>query len=181
MSRASRKQASPTALQQIVDTGLLLAPSPVRQIASTSLGSKLVLIAIVALLAKGVLSIGWQNGVPKLNVDREKAAELKQKLAADLQERRGKLGYLASEYQSHANPNREPWVSQPAPPVNYYYPQPPSPYPQAPVQYPQPPSQYPQAAAPYAPAGPIYPNQAIPPQGYPPNYGSPYAPGYGRY
>jgi len=181
MSRASRKQARPTALQQIVDTGLLLAPSPVRQIASTSLGSKLVLIAIVALLAKGVLSIGWQNGVPKLNVDREKAAELKQKLAADLQERRGKLGNLANEYQSHANPSREPWVSQSAPPVNYYYSQPPSPYPQAPVQYPQPPSQFPQAAAPYAPAAPIYPSQAIPPQGYPPNYGSPYAPGYGRY
>lgn len=81
MSRASRKQASPTALQQIVDTGLLFAPPPVRRIASTSLGSKLVLVAILALLAKGVLSIGWQDGVPKLNVDREKAAELRQKIS----------------------------------------------------------------------------------------------------
>lgn len=181
MGRASRKQASPTALQQIVDTGLLLAPPPVRRIASTSLGSKLVLVAILALLAKGVLSIGWQDGLPKLNVDREKAAELKQKIASDLQEHRGKLEYLANEYQSQASPNREPWVAQPTPPVNYYYPQPPSPYPQASGQYPQPPSPFPQAANPYAPAAPAYPNQTFPPQGYPPNYGSPYAPGYGRY
>lgn len=181
MGRASRKQASSTALQQIVDTGLLFAPPPVRRIASTSLGSKLILVAILVLLAKGVLSIGWDNGVPKLNVDREKAEELKQKIAADLQERRGKLEYLANEYQSQASPNREPWISQPTPPVNYHYPQQPSPYPQAASQYPQPPVPLPQAAAPYAPAAPVYPNQAFPPQGYPPNYGSPYAPGYGRY
>lgn len=184
MSRASRKQASPTALQQIVDTGLLFAPPPVRRIASESLGSKLVLVAFLALLAKGVLSIGWQDGVPKLNVDREKAAELRQKITADLQERGSKLGYLGNEFQAGQNQGRDPWISSPAPPANHYYSQPSSPFPPVSPSYPQYPqasSPFPQAAAPYAPAAPTYPYQAFPPQGYPPNYGSPYAPGYGRY
>jgi hypothetical protein len=179
MSRATRKPVSPTALQQIVDTGLMFAPPPVRKIASTSLGSKLLLIAMVALLAKGVLSIEWQDGMPKLNVDREKAAELKQKIAADLVERRSQLGHLASEYQSHSNPGREPWVSPPVPPVNYYQ-QPSSPYPQAAAPYPQPSSQFPQGAVPYPPGNPAYPNQTFPAQGYPPSYGQPYSPNYGQ-
>lgn len=203
MPRASEKELPPSTLQTMLDLGLIFAPAPVRKVASTRWGSKLVLIALAALLAKGILSIQWVDGKPQFSFDRQKAAEVKQELTQDLRQK-GKEWAAQSGVQfpaSGGTNSSPPWPSQgPGQPSGqtaqgYYYP------PQQGQNYAGQPNGG--QAAPAYPRQPAYSGYQQPaPAGYPgynqpyqqpqtayPQTGRPYTPpnqnyqqpGYGRY
>jgi len=72
--------------QRIAETLLLFAPAPIRSIASTPLGSKIFLTVATGLLTTGMMSIDWENGMPKIQWHRENAQQAKDQITQDLQQ-----------------------------------------------------------------------------------------------
>lgn len=72
--------------QRIAETLLLFAPAPIRSIASTPLGSKIFLTVATGLLTTGMMSIEWENGMPKIQWHRENAQQAKDQITQDLQQ-----------------------------------------------------------------------------------------------
>lgn len=201
MPRASEKELPPSTLQTMLDLGLIFAPAPVRKVASTRWGSKLVLIALAALLAKGILSIQWVDGKPQFSFDRQKAAEVKQELTQDLKEKsREWAAQNGVQFPASRGTNSTPWPQQGAGQPSgqtaqgyYYPPQQGQPYAgqpyggQAAPAYPQQPAYpgyqqpgpvgYPGFNQPYQQPQPVYPQTGRP--ATPPR--QPNQPGYGRY
>jgi hypothetical protein len=203
MPRASEKELPPSTLQTMLDLGLIFAPAPVRKVASTRWGSKLVLIALAALLAKGILSIRWVDGKPQFSFDRQKAAEVKQELTQDLRQKSKEwAAQNGVQFPASGGTNSSPpWPGQGAGQPSgqtaqgYYYPpqqgqpyagqpyggQAAPAYPQQPAYsgYQQPaPAGYPGYNQPYQQPQPAYPQTGRP---YNPPNQTYQQPGYGRY
>ena len=81
MGRYRRKRKSST--QRIASLVALGLPAPVQRVADTKLGSLLMLIFIPAMIISGVLTVDWENGHPKINIDRIKAKALKDKATTE--------------------------------------------------------------------------------------------------
>lgn len=81
MGRYRRKRKSST--QRIASLVALGLPAPVQRVADTKLGSLLMLIFIPAMIISGVLTVDWENGHPKINIDRMKAKALKDKATTE--------------------------------------------------------------------------------------------------
>jgi hypothetical protein len=79
------KSEKKTTQQRLIESALIFAPAPIRQIASTPLGSKVLLIAISGMLATGAFTINWDEGSPKFEFHREKAQEARERITEDLQ------------------------------------------------------------------------------------------------
>lgn len=77
MARTRRRKRSSS--QRIAGLVALGLPAPMQRVADTRLGSLMMLIFIPAMIISGVLTVDWKNGTPSLNLNRNKAEELKQK------------------------------------------------------------------------------------------------------
>ncbi len=82
MARTRRRKRSST--QRIAGLVALGLPAPMQRVADTRLGSLMMLIFIPAMIISGVLTVDWKNGTPSLNLNRNKAQELKQKATDEL-------------------------------------------------------------------------------------------------
>jgi hypothetical protein len=82
MARTRRRKRSST--QRIAGLVALGLPAPMQRVADTRLGSLMMLIFIPAMIISGVLTVDWKNGTPSLNLNRNKAQELKQKATNEL-------------------------------------------------------------------------------------------------
>jgi hypothetical protein len=118
MARSRRK----THTQRLIDLTLSGAPRPVRRIASSRIGTRLILAALAGLLAKGVFSIEWKDGVPQLRVNQQAAKEAKQEWVDEFRDQTSQWGEFAGQagqmiqdgFRSDGSGNR--WSdSQPAP------------------------------------------------------------------
>jgi hypothetical protein len=121
----SRKNLS----QQVVGAASYALPGPLRSVAQSYWGSRVVVFGVCAAMASGVLHVTWNGGVPKLTVDQQRAAELKQEIARQgeqLQEMRRQQGLgnilpnqAGAWISQQAHPNQAvptaPWPGQPAP------------------------------------------------------------------
>jgi hypothetical protein len=74
-SRRSRNRSTSQRAVSLLASGL---PAPVQRIAESSIGSKLLLWGIPALLVAGVLHLEWEGGLPHLSLDRQRAAEIRE-------------------------------------------------------------------------------------------------------
>jgi hypothetical protein len=74
-SRRSKNRSTSQRAVSLLAAGL---PAPVQRIAESSIGSKLLLWGIPALLVAGVLHLEWEGGLPHLSLDRQRAAEIRQ-------------------------------------------------------------------------------------------------------
>lgn len=72
MSRSRKKSFS----QKVVGAGAVGMPTPVRKFLSGRVISALIVLITPVLFATGVLSLNWENGMPSLSVNREKAEEV---------------------------------------------------------------------------------------------------------
>ena len=82
MARTRRRKRSSS--QRIAGLVALGLPAPMQRVADTRLGSLMMLIFIPAMIISGVLTVDWKNGTPSLNLNRNKAEELKQKATNNL-------------------------------------------------------------------------------------------------
>ncbi len=202
MARSKKK----TTRDRLFEAAISAAPAPVRTIASNPIGFRLLMIAAAALMATGILTLDWQDGVPRFNFHRDKAREVRQELVQDLGQQvqkweqgqgitvpeswKGSLqsanppGHLIqtpNPYQQQPTAGYPPatqgaWGQQPLSPTNGYY----QPNAQQPGQYF--PGQY--QTGQYQPGqkqpGQVPPGQ-YPQQPYPyPNTGNGYPPDYRR-
>ena len=69
------KKPQTTTPQRVVEGLLMFAPAPIRSIAATPLGSRILLTIAAGLLATGALTVDWEGGVPHFRVNREKVQE----------------------------------------------------------------------------------------------------------
>lgn len=148
-----------TIAQRAVGLASPVLPAPVAKVAGTRWGSRLFLLLVPFLLATGVLTISWNNGIPSVNFDRARAwivgRQVGERVEAEAmraaQEYGGQpAGNGAAQGWGQSVPQPQPsaWQQQPQPWQQPVYQQPPSqPAPQYAPQYASPQ----QAAQPSAP------------------------------
>ncbi|MCO6456270.1 MAG: endonuclease/exonuclease/phosphatase family protein [Pirellulaceae bacterium] len=66
-------------------------PAPARAVVSSRWGSRLAVLLLPLLIAGGVITLDWSDGVPKLRLNPEKTAEVKQKVAAGAEQLKEKF------------------------------------------------------------------------------------------
>ena len=147
-----------TFAQRAVGLASPVLPAPVAKVVGTRWGSRLFVLLVPFLLATGVLTISWNNGIPSVNFDRARAMIVGQQVGqrVETEARRAAQEYN-SQQQGTTSPQpayeQQPQSWQPAPQQQYQPQYQPQPQPQYQQQYqgyqqPAPPQQ---AAQPFGP------------------------------
>jgi len=73
---ARRRSSKETYSQKVVElaTSTLPLPSPVKSVANSRWGARLLLVLVPILIATGVVTISWTGGLPSISVDQNRAA-----------------------------------------------------------------------------------------------------------
>lgn len=81
----ARRKSKKVVAQHIVGTAAAGMPKPLRDVASTRWGARLVILAVAALFITGVATLDWSQGMPKLKIDRERAQEVRKEVRHDVE------------------------------------------------------------------------------------------------
>ena len=106
-----------TMAQQAVGLASPLLPAPVAKVAGTRWGSRLLILLLPFLLATGVLTISWNNGIPTVNFDRAKALLVGQQVGERVQQEAVRVAQEVRERQGMSGPQSaqpQPFAAQPA-------------------------------------------------------------------
>lgn len=106
-----------TMAQQAVGLASPLLPAPVAKVAGTRWGSRLLILLLPFLLATGVLTISWNNGIPTINFDRAKALLVGQQVGERVQQEAVRVAQEVRERQGMSGPQTaqpQPFATQPA-------------------------------------------------------------------
>jgi hypothetical protein len=76
---ASKKKKKST-LQTAAALATMGMPAPVQQIASSKIGSLVMIVGGLILVATGAITISWQGGLPSVKVNEARAEQLKQEV-----------------------------------------------------------------------------------------------------
>ena len=71
---ARKRKVSST--QRIAGLVTLVAPAPVRRIATSRMGSLAIVFGLPLLLLTGIMSVRWENGQPRFSFNRQRAEEV---------------------------------------------------------------------------------------------------------
>lgn len=108
MAKSRKKK---TIGQQVVSVATVGMPAPVRNVASSRWGARLFLILAAALFSAGIVSVQWKDGRPKLEVDRERAQEVREKIVHGI-----KSAEESNKSESHSFPSlnstKEGWQAE---------------------------------------------------------------------
>lgn len=92
---ASRKKKSKqNAVQMVAGVATMGMPAPVQKVASSKIGSLLLVAGAVVAVATGVLTISFQGGLPSVTVNEARAQQLKQQVETQA---RMAVGRIAEE------------------------------------------------------------------------------------
>lgn len=80
---ASKKKSKKSTVQMVASVATAGMPAPVQKVASSKVGSLLLLAAAVVAAATGAITISWKGGMPSVTVNEAKAEELKQRVQAE--------------------------------------------------------------------------------------------------
>jgi hypothetical protein len=106
-----------TMAQQAVGLASPLLPAPVAKVAGTRWGSRLLILLLPFLLATGVLTISWNNGIPTISFDRAKALLVGQQVGERVQQEAVRVAQEVRERQGFTGPQSaqpQPFATQPA-------------------------------------------------------------------
>lgn len=73
---ARKKSSKKTLSQQVVGLAAVGLPAPARDVVASRWGSRLVIVIIPILIASGVVSVCWVNGMPQISLNKDRAAEV---------------------------------------------------------------------------------------------------------
>lgn len=82
MAHSKKKTVS----QKVVAVAAAGLPAPVQGVASSRVGSLLLILAVPLLVATGLLTVTWEDGRPKLKLNRERAAEIEHEAVEKIEE-----------------------------------------------------------------------------------------------
>jgi len=147
-----------TYAQRAVGLASPVLPAPVAKVVGTRWGSRLFILLVPFLLATGVLTISWNNGIPSVNFDRARAMVVGQQVGqrVETEARRAAQEYNSQQQGTTSQQpayEQQPQSWQPAPQQQYqpqYQPQPQPQYQQQYQGYQQPAPQQ-QATQPFGP------------------------------
>jgi len=79
---ARRRSSKETYAQKVVElaTSTLPLPTPVKSVAKSRWGSRLLLVLVPILIASGVVTISWTGGMPSITVNKDRAAVVGQEV-----------------------------------------------------------------------------------------------------
>lgn len=81
---ASRKKKSKqNTVQMVAGVATMGMPAPLQKVASSKLGSLLLLAGAVVAIATGAITVSWNGGMPSVTVNEARAEELKQRVQAE--------------------------------------------------------------------------------------------------
>lgn len=81
---ASRKKKSKqNAVQMVAGVATMGMPAPLQKVASSKLGSLLLLAGAVVAIATGAITVSWNGGMPSVTVNEARAEELKQRVQTE--------------------------------------------------------------------------------------------------
>lgn len=85
-SRSKSNVGSKSLSQHVVGTAAMGMPAPVKGIASSRWGSRIVLVGVAVLLASGVLSVTWDGNIPHLKMNRKRADEVRKEVRSEVEQ-----------------------------------------------------------------------------------------------
>ena len=79
---ARRRSSKETYAQKVVElaTSTLPLPTPVKSVAKSRWGSRLLLVLVPILIASGVITISWTGGLPNITFNKDRAAVVGQEV-----------------------------------------------------------------------------------------------------
>lgn len=82
---ASRKKGSKgkSYTQRLAQVATMGMPAPVQQVATSRLGSRLLLILVPILIATGVISVSFSGGLPSVTFNRDRAEAVGRELSTE--------------------------------------------------------------------------------------------------
>jgi hypothetical protein len=110
MAKAKRK-VDQTLPQKIVSVVTVAMPAPLQKVLSNRIVAFLFVLLVPLLMATGLATITWENGVPKFSINKEKAEKAKEMTVQKIHEFRdeelrsspdaGPLSSLRDRFDSH--------------------------------------------------------------------------------
>jgi hypothetical protein len=76
----AHKKKKTSTFQKAAAIATIGMPAPVQKLATSRLGSFLLIVGGAALAATGAITVSWQNGTPTVSVNEQRAGELKQEV-----------------------------------------------------------------------------------------------------
>lgn len=77
---SKKKKSNVQKMAALATAGL---PAPVQKVASTKLGSMLLIVGAVIAVATGAITVSFKGGMPSVTVNEARAEELKQRVQAE--------------------------------------------------------------------------------------------------
>ena len=71
------------AVQMVAGVATMGMPAPLQKVASSKLGSLLLLAGAVVAIATGAITVSWNGGMPSVTVNEARAEELKQRVQTE--------------------------------------------------------------------------------------------------
>ena len=81
MARSKKKTLS----QNVVDVATTGMPQPVKKLLGKRVVALLIVLCVPVLYATGLVSVKWENGRPRIEINPQRAAEVKQETVEQLQ------------------------------------------------------------------------------------------------
>ncbi|MFM7137401.1 MAG: hypothetical protein ACKO1M_10095 [Planctomycetota bacterium] len=99
-TKSKKKKSKQNAVQMVAGVATMGLPAPVQKVASSKLGSLLLLAGAVIAAATGAITISFNGGVPSVTVNEARAQEIRQRVEA---EARMAVGRLAEERRTQGD------------------------------------------------------------------------------
>lgn len=80
---SKKKKSKQNAVQMVAGVAAMGMPAPVQKLASSKLGSMLLIVGGIAAVATGAITISWQGGKPSVTVNEARAEEIKQRIQSE--------------------------------------------------------------------------------------------------
>jgi hypothetical protein len=80
---SKKKKSKQNAVQMVAGVATMGMPAPVQKVASSKIGSLLLLAGAVVAVATGAITVSWNAGKPSVTVNEARAEELKQRVQAE--------------------------------------------------------------------------------------------------
>jgi hypothetical protein len=88
----SRKKRKKTFAQKIVGAATTGMPQPIKKTLSRRWVAAAIMLAVPLLLVTGLVTLRWEDGRPRLRLDRQKAVEVEQDVVHELQALSDEIG-----------------------------------------------------------------------------------------
>ena len=97
---SKKKKSKQNAVQMVAGVATMGMPAPVQKVASSKIGSLMLLAAAVVAAATGAITISFKGGMPSVTVNEARAQELKQQVETQA---RMAVGRLAEERRAQGD------------------------------------------------------------------------------